>query len=138
MRRSRRRYSARIPFDFSDRMNEARHAIDHGILYYSRPAFDAWLDYAEITKQRQVLNTPIPAGLSLEQIAHFKKEKDDYVKGVLMLGEARKLGATGDRGIYPILANAYVLGSMYGITADFLKLKAVPNHPLEECPDPPK
>lgn len=132
------KYISLIPTEYGDRLNEARHAMEHGVLYYSRPALEAYLDYAETTKQRQIRDEPLPPGLSVEQIAGIKRDKRAYERGVLLIGEARKLGATGDRIIYPLLSNAYVMRSLFDVTADFLDIRAVADHPLEECPNPPR
>jgi hypothetical protein len=134
----RKTYFDRIPTDFGDRKNEAQHALEHGVLYYSRPALEAYLDYAETVKQREILNAPVPSGLSVEQIEGLKRDRDLSIRGILALGEARKMGATADRVIYPFLGHLYSMRSIMDITADFLEVKCRPEHPLEECPDPPK
>lgn len=135
---ARNAYRAKIPVDFADRKNEARHALEHGVLYYSHPALEAYLDYAETDKQLEIVNEPPPPGLSPEQLDQFHRDKNRSIKGILALGEARKYGVTGGRVIYPFLSHLWVMRSIFDITGDFLDLKAVPNHPLEECPDPPK
>jgi hypothetical protein len=133
----RARYIADIPVRFNERINEARHAVDHGVLSYSRQALDAYLDYGETTKAAEIMRTPPPPGLVGPELASWQQSRKESLEGIHLYSRARVHGYTADKYIFGLLSHWYVMRSIFDITADFVELTAKADHPLEECPNPP-